>query len=615
MKVAPPVYTPSKQTATRKYSLQDLKRVEYTGETLRRVLSPDQNKILCKEVAIIEDIRFDLAALHAEKDDIELLKRSLEQLEDLFMLVIVGEFNSGKSSFLNALLGKKYLKEGVTPTTNKINILKYGPEVQTNVEVDTEYVQLPVDWLKEISLVDTPGTNAVITGHQKLTEHFVPRSDMVLFVTSTDRAFSESERIFLDHIKQWKKKVLVVLSKSDLLEDPNQLNEVAQFVSVNFKTLLGIDPVIFPVSSKLALRAKTDIKDPTVLATDAGWKKSNFGELEKYIQENLDGGQRAKLKMTNPLGVADHIVSQYVTNIDSQMSIIRADMEVLDHINNQLNTYRGEMLREFDTQITKIENCLLKMRDRADNFFDEKLRLANAFGLLKADSLRADFVRGVVGDTSRDIDRHVGDVIDWLVDKNFRQWQNISEYMSHRPSLKSDKIVGTVPTSGHFLLNRANLIDSIGSAATEAINSYDKHKEAGKLIEEMRGALFQTAAVEVGAVGIATVLVTSLLDFTGIIGAGVVAVVGMGILPYKRSAIKKLMRVRIAELQERVNAALESHFTRELENSVAKIRDTLSPYSTFVKTEHEKLEKMQTKFHSHVANLQKLRLDIDAAFK
>ena len=51
-----------------------------------------------------------------------------------------------------------------------------------------------------------------------------------------------------------------MLSKSDLLEDPNQLNEVAQFVSVNFKTLLGIDPVIFPVSSKLALRAKTDIK-------------------------------------------------------------------------------------------------------------------------------------------------------------------------------------------------------------------------------------------------------------------------------------------------------------------------------------------------------------------
>eukprot|EP00026_Physarum_polycephalum_P004711 Phypoly_transcript_04734.p1 GENE.Phypoly_transcript_04734~~Phypoly_transcript_04734.p1 ORF type:complete len:660 (+),score=98.31 Phypoly_transcript_04734:92-2071(+) len=621
--VSTPLYNSTKLLQTRNYSLLDLKRAEYTGETLRRVLTPEQNKILHKEVAIIEDIRFDLAVLHASKEDIELLKRSLEQLEDLFMLVIVGEFNSGKSSFLNALLGKKYLKEGVTPTTNKINILKYGPDLHTHLEAgDTEHIQLPVDWLKEISLVDTPGTNAVIVGHQKLTEHFVPRSDMVLFVTSTDRAFSESERIFLDHIKQWKKKVLVVLSKSDLLEDPLQLKEVEKFVSSNFRTLLGIDPVIFPVSSKLALKAKTEVTDPIALATDPGWKKSNFGELEKYILENLDGGQRAKLKMTNPLGVADHVVTQYVANIDQQIDIIKADMEVLELINNQLNTYRKEMLRDFDSQVARIENCLLKMRDRADSFFDEKLRLSNTFGLLKADSLRTDFVRGVVGDTSRDVDRHVGDVIDWLVDKNFRQWQNISEYLNKRPSLKSDKIVGTVQTSGHFLLNRANLIDSIGSAATEAINSYDKHKEASKLTEEMRGALFQTAAVEVGAVGIATVLASSLLDipnytyyFTGILGAGVVAVMGMGILPYKRSAIKKIMRKRISELQERLSTALENHFTRELENSVAKIRDTLSPYSTFVKTEYEKLEKMQTKFHTHVTNLQKLRTEIDGAFK
>ena len=75
-----------------------------------------------------------------------------------------------------------------------------------------------------------------------------------------EQTIDQTKGIFLDHIKQWKKKVLVVLSKSDLLEDPNQLKEVSQFVSGNFRTLLGIDPVIFPVSSKLALRAKTDIQ-------------------------------------------------------------------------------------------------------------------------------------------------------------------------------------------------------------------------------------------------------------------------------------------------------------------------------------------------------------------
>lgn len=67
--------------------------------------------------------------------------------------------------------------------------------------------------------------------------------------------------------------------------------------------------------------------EPAALAADPGWKKSNFGELEKYILENLDGGQRAKLKMTNPLGVADHVVTQYVANIDSQIAIIKAGIK------------------------------------------------------------------------------------------------------------------------------------------------------------------------------------------------------------------------------------------------------------------------------------------------
>lgn len=59
--------------------------------------------------------------------DIETLKNSIAQLNDLFLLVVVGEFNSGKSSFLNALMGDKYLDDGVTPTTSKIDTLRYGP--------------------------------------------------------------------------------------------------------------------------------------------------------------------------------------------------------------------------------------------------------------------------------------------------------------------------------------------------------------------------------------------------------------------------------------------------------------------------------------------------------
>ncbi len=67
--------------------------------------------------------------------------------------------------------------------------------------------------------MDTPGTNAVLRQHEAIARDFVPRSDFVLFVTSADRPFTESEREFLESIRQWGKKVVLVLNKADLRTD------------------------------------------------------------------------------------------------------------------------------------------------------------------------------------------------------------------------------------------------------------------------------------------------------------------------------------------------------------------------------------------------------------
>jgi hypothetical protein len=76
----------------------------------------------------------------------------------------------------------------------------------------------PAPLLRDIHIVDTPGTNAVIREHEAITAEFVPRSDMVLFVTSADRPFTETERAFLEQVRGWGKKVVVVINKVDILE-------------------------------------------------------------------------------------------------------------------------------------------------------------------------------------------------------------------------------------------------------------------------------------------------------------------------------------------------------------------------------------------------------------
>ena len=132
--------------------------------------------------------------------------------------MIAGEFNSGKSSFINALLGERVLPEGVTPTTDRINLLRHGPEVTEHaVEAFLLERTHPAELLRELSVVDTPGTNAVIRRHEELTRDFVPRADLVLFVTSADRPFSESEREFLERIRDWGKKIVFIVNKIDIL--------------------------------------------------------------------------------------------------------------------------------------------------------------------------------------------------------------------------------------------------------------------------------------------------------------------------------------------------------------------------------------------------------------
>lgn len=84
------------------------------------ILTEQQEKILKDERALLNDLRIAMVKIGTDPEDQERLAKSIQQLEEIFLLVIVGEFNAGKSAFINALLGQNLLKEGVTPTTTQL---------------------------------------------------------------------------------------------------------------------------------------------------------------------------------------------------------------------------------------------------------------------------------------------------------------------------------------------------------------------------------------------------------------------------------------------------------------------------------------------------------------
>ena len=215
---------------------------------LQRILSDQQEALLVDERSCLADLRVTLSRYNASPEDLVTLEQSIQQLDELFLLVVVGEFNSGKSTFINALLGMRLLEEGVTPTTSRIHLITHGDEEERSItEADLETIAAPVEFLRQVHIVDTPGSNALERRHEAITEEFVPRSDLVLFVTSADRPFTESERGFLSQIKEWGKKVVLVINKIDMFETEDDLAQVLDFVRENGTLLLETTPEIFPV--------------------------------------------------------------------------------------------------------------------------------------------------------------------------------------------------------------------------------------------------------------------------------------------------------------------------------------------------------------------------------
>ena len=87
------------------------------------VLSDRQHELVDEELAILDRLSVLLDDYPASEEDRRQISDAKDQLTSLFMLVVVGEFNAGKSAFINALIGGQILPEGVTPTTAVIDIL------------------------------------------------------------------------------------------------------------------------------------------------------------------------------------------------------------------------------------------------------------------------------------------------------------------------------------------------------------------------------------------------------------------------------------------------------------------------------------------------------------
>ncbi len=310
----------------------------------------------------------------------------LENLGEPFRFVVIGEVKAGKSSFINALLGEKICAVHARPCTALIEKLDYG-EVRSETQVNDYLIQkiLPVEILKSISIVDTPGTNTIIDKHQEITEHYLPNSDLIIFVFYAPNPYTQTAWNLLQLVRdEWRKQVVFVMQQAD--------RATADEISINLGELRAQlqaqkipDPHIFVTSAKLE---------------ETGAADSGFGPLREYIRHTITGGNHYRLKLLSIHGTAARQLEKLVASVGEQRALLTRDQATVTKVRDRLSSSARQSGREIQALIDGVMRGYEVLCNDLSQEFQEGL----TFGSLLGRTVRSMWSR------DRSVDRWIADM-------------------------------------------------------------------------------------------------------------------------------------------------------------------------------------------------------------
>lgn len=440
----------------------------------------------------------------AQADRQRLLDVAQDLRESFFLVAIIGEFNAGKSSFINALLGEPLLPMGITPTTEAIELVRYSPtanRIPTIREAtSTREWAHPNTGAPGVALVDTPGTGSVFQRHESTAKSFLHRADLVIFVMSAKRAVADSERMYLDLARQYGKKIILVVNQVDLLE-PNEQDVVRRFVEQQVRQHLDLQPLIFMVSAKKALAGE-----------DGG-----LGAVKAHLRGVFAQTPPAQQKLMAQLNTAAQLIGRYLAGLRERYDTVSADSTRAKTLRMELEQQSIGMGEPLKMARRDVEGVFDGLRTRGTAFIDANLNLRKIAGGMNKDKLQADFMEAVIGRAPRELSDAATTYINAVVDNSRSYWRGVIDRLNKLKDVLENEIGGLDATA--YAQQREGLDEAIRIAEGElrtyqtgqVVNDLTRLFEAN--MSGLRNSLF-------GALGGVVLLILAIAPAGPVIGAG-----------------------------------------------------------------------------------------------
>lgn len=532
---------------------------------MSRILNQELQQYRFQMVEVVKD-------LHQMAIDInnaslsEMVSDLRNRIHEPYMFVIVGEVKVGKSSFVNALLetDKEVTKVAPDPCTDTIQQILYGKEEQTVViNPYLKKIFYPVEILKEIAIVDTPGTNTIIEHHQEITERFIPGSDLIVFVFEAKNPYRQSAWEFFDYIhKDWQKKVIFILQQKDLMKG-NDLET--------------------NISGVIKQAEKKGISNPNVFAVSAmeeqdGDENSGFKAVREYIRTNITGGKAPVLKLKNNLETAQNVSKRISSGLEVLSEQYDADLafrkditETLDEqatkSQKQVNVLVENMTSSYDNITLKTEK---KLREGLGFFTLLRRTFASMFS--KKESSKAwldDIAKNLETELNttltEKLNSGVGDIAD-----NIQQMVKIIDLKirNSKTVLKDNQHIFTDLSE-----RRANVLRDLQNEFAAFINKSENFTDASMFPEKDNFSPNIATGSGLAAIGVILAAVTQgmVFDITG----GVLTVVGLAISSFTVSSKRKQLFEEYNEAITKGKEALQTDISHRLTAYINTIKEKI----------------------------------------
>lgn len=528
------------------------------------------------------------------------------RMSEPFMFVIVGEVKAGKSSFVNALLEREVCAVAPQPMTDTIQQILFGEQPETVVvNPYLKKIFQPVDILRDIAIVDTPGTNSIVERHQEITEGFIPASDLVIFVFEAKNPYRQSAWDFFQFIHaDWHKKIVFILQQKDLL--PAQDLEVNARGLFDFAQKRGMaEPVIFATSAKAEQEGHFD--------------ESGFSTVRDYIRTHVTGGRGAALKLQNNLTTARGILARIRQDLDTRAEQYRAD-----------TTFRADVQQTLDHQEAKSNHQSRVLIENLLNGYD---RVTRQIGTELGDGLSfpAMLRRSFLGIFSKQ-----ASIKDWLDDLSKKLETNLNAELKAK---LSDGVVDLADS----VQQMAKMIDlKIRSSAIAVVKSdsyifediSDKRAAVLKDLQEAFGRFLSRAesfadnrlfpentsispniaagsGVAVIGIILAAVTQTAVFDITGGVLTGIGLLFAGITAGMQRRKISGGYFEQIAEGRRRMEEALHEKLTGYVRTIKSRIADNFADLDALLANEEKQIAAFDEQYNRLLDRLQGLEYELE----